>query len=128
MSEKLLRWFIFSVVISLLPLAFYYVRAMTDGKAVSLPELLARGELLLIAVALAADAIGDLLASKSAGMLKTIAGGGCVITVGFSSFYFADVSTKTAANVTVVFWMSLVLFAVSMISSACCKWLAEEAK
>jgi hypothetical protein len=107
MGAKLARWFVFSVLIALLPICFTYVYMLTDGKSPSLPDVLARGELLLISVALAADALGDLIASGPSNVgFKIAAGGGCLLTIVFASLYFAVVSTKAAANVNVVFYIS----------------------
>jgi hypothetical protein len=61
MAEKLVRWLIFSVVISLLPLLFRFALEATDGKSPTLSDLLSQGELLLISSAIAAAAVGELI-------------------------------------------------------------------
>jgi hypothetical protein len=64
---KLLRWMIFSVIVALTPLWLNAVILLTKNKSISeVPVLvLAGGELLLISTAIAADAIGDLIATGS---------------------------------------------------------------
>ena len=129
MSAKLTRWFIFSVLIALLPIGFTYVHLVTDEKPASIAILLAHGELLLISVALAADAVGDLIAGGTEkAVRKIISGGGCVITVIFASFYFADVSSRAQVNTGIVFEVSIAIFIFTLVASASCKYLAEEAK
>src|ERR1043165_4006800 len=63
--RKLIIWGIFSVGIAVLPVAFNALSLLTRGQDVGLNALLGRGELLLIAAALAATAAGELFASTA---------------------------------------------------------------
>lgn len=45
-AEKLVRWFMFSVLISLVPLSLTYFNLRLDRREVHLEMLVARGELL----------------------------------------------------------------------------------
>lgn len=126
MAEKLVRWFIFSVLIALLPIVFAYWHIATDGKHPNWASIVAHGELMLVSVALAADAIGELIGRGAAKPLKKIlAGGGCTITVISASFYFADVSSKPPVDLELVLRTSLGIFLLTVIASASCKALAE---
>jgi hypothetical protein len=62
-KEKLVRWFMFSVLISLVPLALTYFNLWLDRRQAPLEMLVARGELLLICTTLGAAAPGELFPS-----------------------------------------------------------------
>jgi hypothetical protein len=127
MSERLVRWFVFSVVIALLPLGFRYLLEATDGAPPTITRLLSQGELLLVSSAIAAAAVGELIGrGRRRPILQLFAGGGCIATVLIASLYFAYVSTRTAARPTVVATTSVWLFVLTLIASASCVILAEE--
>src|SRR5437868_6635881 len=50
MSERLVRWFVFGVVIALLPLVFRYLLELTDGHAPTVEKVLSQGALVGAAV------------------------------------------------------------------------------
>lgn len=58
-------WIIFSVFLALTPLIFHALWAYIGGSALSFANLFANGELLIISVALGADAVGKLIDSGS---------------------------------------------------------------
>ena len=129
-SEKLVRWLVFSVAISLLPLVFNFLRAYGRGATPSLIDLNAHGELLLISAAIAAAAIGELVASGGRYQIaKIIAGGGCVLVLAVASLWFADISAPTSSGALVdyvrVSNASTVVFMFTVISSASCVVLSE---
>jgi hypothetical protein len=69
-AERIVRWFMFSVLISLVPLALTYFGLRLDQRPVRLEMLVARGELLLICTTLGAAALGELFpGSPLAGLL-----------------------------------------------------------
>lgn len=114
----------FSVLISLVPVGFAYIALLTDSKPANIIEMLSRGELLLITVALAADAIGDLIGRGNVNIRQQLtAAGGCTVSVMFSSFYFAHVHTTAPGNPTIVFYVSMALFLITLVSSGYCKSL-----
>jgi hypothetical protein len=130
MSATLVRWFAFSVIIALLPICFAYVYTLTTQKDGATPPSLKRtvvhGELLLVSVALAADAMGEVIATgHRRRVLKYTAGGGCLICIIFSSLYFAVVSVQDTTHVDLVFWLSIGLFALTLLSAGACKTLAD---
>ena len=80
MVENLMRWFVFSVLVALLPLVLNALIVATDAEPFSLVQLVARGELLIIAAALCAGAIGDLIGrGTQRASAKIVAGGACVM-------------------------------------------------
>lgn len=64
MVTRFLKWFIFTLVVSVFPLLAVAGLIRVRGGQTSLNELLGTGELLTICCALSAAAIGDVLASK----------------------------------------------------------------
>ena len=81
-TEKLLRWFLFSVPASLVPLALTYFSHRIDRHAVRLEMLLGRGELLLVTTTLGAAALGELIpASRENAVAKVLAGGASVLMI-----------------------------------------------
>jgi hypothetical protein len=130
MAEKIVRWLIFSVVIALLPLAFNYIRILIQGTNPTLVVLLSRGELLLVSAAIAAAAIGELIASGEEWRIaKYVAGGGCVSVLFLTSALFAEISNATysgaAVNSALISSSSALLFGFAVVSSASCIVLAE---
>ncbi len=84
----------------------------------------------MIAVALSASAIGELIVSgKSMAIRKILAGSCCIITIIISSFYFASVSSafiaKQQFNHFIVSKVSIILYVLSIISSMGCIILSE---
>jgi hypothetical protein len=125
----LLKWLIFSVILAVIPIGFTYIHLLTDGKPPTLPALIAHGELALISFILAADAVGDLIASgKEKQKRKIVCGGGCVLTAIAASLYFAHVSLNSKADPNIVFSVSLWIFGFAVIASGMCKVWAGEIK
>jgi hypothetical protein len=127
--EKLTRWLIFSVLISLVPLFTSYVGQLLDHRTASLDSVTGRGELLLITTTLAAAAIGELIPSgRERGTQKLLAGGSCIVIVLFSSLLFAAVQSRLHPGGALVFGLSLSLFCGTLLASGSCLYLAHEVK
>lgn len=121
----------FSVFIALLPLLFNGLAAFGRQSAVTLSTMLGRGELLLISGAIAAAAIGEIIASgEDHKVRKLFAGGGCVLVLALTSLWFADISTAYKAGTLidegVVAIGSLIIFLATIITSGSCVALSEE--
>jgi hypothetical protein len=92
MGEKLLRWAIFTVVISLVPFGLTAFNLYNSDKLFGLSSLWPHGELLLIATALAADAIGDLVPGNTNFTKSRIATVGlCVVVLLLTALWFASI-------------------------------------
>jgi hypothetical protein len=125
--EKLLRWFIFSVLIALVPLAVSYLGLRLDRQEPSLYLLTERGELLLISTAIASAAVGELIpAGRARAIRKLIAGGSCILLIMLSSFAFAAIQARSNADPLTVFAASVWLFAGSLLASLGTLYLAYE--
>jgi hypothetical protein len=60
MRDKVLRWFIFGVLISLLPLAYTYENLTIKSQPAEMTKVVGNGELVIIVWALCAGALGEL--------------------------------------------------------------------
>ena len=130
MRIKLIRWAIFSALISLLPLWFNYLVMRINGFSPPLKDLISHGELLLITAGLSAAAVGKVIASgRNYANRKFLAAGGCLIVLLTSSFYFAYISSlyKSAEilDINFIAHISLVLYFSAIFSSAACVRLSE---
>lgn len=125
--EKLIRWFIFSVLIALTPLFMSYVGLRLDRKEPSLYLLTARGELLLISTTIASAAVGELLpGGRNQAVFKLVAGGSCMFLILLSSLSFAAIQARQNADIAAIFTMSVWLFGGTLLASLSAVYLAYE--
>jgi len=125
MIEKLTLWFIFRVLLSLVPILFTSVRILTTGGAHPFGTAIERGELVLLAAAMCGGSVGLLIGSGATLLIsKIISGGAAIIILMFSSLYYADVSALYRAGVPVnlrrVRQTSLVVFIAGVVFSGAC--------
>jgi hypothetical protein len=131
LKEKLLRWLLFSVLLSLSPLLARAISLSTDSADTNLLQLLSpRGELLLVSIVLCAAAAGELIGSKDhRRMAKITAGGISVLLLVFAALYFGHVYGADPAQALTLApaaaRTSGLLFASSVICSGCCVALTE---
>ena len=126
-SEKLIRWFIFSVLSALVPLAIGYLGLRLDRQEPSLERVTARGELLLISSTIASAAVGELIAGgRDRATEKLLAGGSCMLLVLLSSLFFAAIQARQHADPASVLVASLWMFASTLMASSACVYLSHE--
>jgi hypothetical protein len=140
LHEKLIKWGVFSVLLALVPFAFACGKASLVGPSITVPELVARGGLLLVAVGLATGAIGDLIGSAGGKYrgAKLAIGGLCAITAVMASFLYVivnDAYTRaleqqvpledTPLNVPMAVGLSVALYVGAVLGSGACIALAE---
>ena len=128
-TTKLARWFIFGVVFALVPLLITSVIKTTIGPPVLWCDIVAHGELVLLAVALCGAGLGEILGTRTKEPLSDLcAGGACTtVLVGASIYYSAVASASERAeqiNRPVVLKVSLALYCAALASSAVCVVLA----
>jgi hypothetical protein len=124
MAVKLLKWGLFTVIVSLLPFFLTGVDLWTDGKIDKLFSMWRRGdllwphgELLLVSIAIAADAAGGLIASgPRLGFIKIAAAGGAfILAIGAAGWYekiqehSAHVLSRIVEGSGVVFGLTIVV-------------------
>lgn len=125
MIEKLTLWFIFRVLLALVPILFTVVRIFTTGGANPFATAIERGELVLITAAICGGSVGVLIGSGAALQIyKIISGGAVIIILMFSALYYADISAAYRAgvpvNVTRVRQTSLIVFGAGVVFSGGC--------
>jgi len=130
MVIRLTKWFIFSVVIGILPIIWTGLRLLTQGSALSLESLFGRGDLLLVASALSAAAIGELFLSTSdRSVFKLFSGGGCLIVIMVSCLWYSDIVgyllSGASYDKVIVSKLSIGLFVLSFLASAGSHSLAD---
>ena len=126
-EEKLVRWFMFSVLISLAPLAASHFSLQFDRREPSLESLVGRGELLLICATIAAAAVGELIPTgRDKPLRKLIAGGACMVIVVASSLYFAITHGRTDPDPVSVAKMSVRLFVGMIVAAGCSVYFAHQ--
>jgi hypothetical protein len=130
---RLLRWILFSVFVSLIPLLLHWVVLLGQEKPLSgvWTAVLAHGELLLISTAIAADAIGDMVASGLRNEVgKVLAGGGCVLSLLFAALWYATNATMMdmgqPVKAQIMAEGSVAIFVMTVLAGGSCKWLAKE--
>ena len=126
--ENFTVWLIFSVFLALTPLIFNGVTDFINGSNVDLSHLLGKGELLIVSVAIGADATGKLIGSGRRNRLfQIIAAGACIILVIISSLLFAVISRSTGNPIDInrVSSSSCLMFLMIIIAGASCTLLAE---
>lgn len=126
-KKKLIIWTTFSVFIGSLPVILNMLILYTDSKPIHFFDLFAHGELLLISVAIAADAVGDMIYSKKFEEVKHILYLCiCFVIISISISWFASLGIGGAATNTSGFGtVSLVLFVSTIFVSGNCKAQVE---
>lgn len=129
--ERLVIWFIFSVIVTLTPFFLGFFQSVDHDQRFTFSLILGNGQLFLVSVAIAAAALGDLVAIEVSAIqriMKTVAIGSCTLVVLISSLWYGDISaasqsqpapdprTISAGSVIVYFW--------ALASSAWCLSLA----
>lgn len=126
-KERLVRWFMFSVLVSLVPLALTYLNLRLDGIEVRLEMLLARGELLLISTTLGAAALGELFpGGRENAMEKLLASGASVLMIVLSSVCFASIQTRRSADPEPITLVSVSLFVGMLLAAGSCMFYSHQ--
>jgi hypothetical protein len=130
--SKTMRWFLFGVIIAVLPLVISYVSLTfrPHDQVVSWDKVIGNGELLVIIWAICGGAIGELFGrSKDFAIGKVIAGFATLIVLILSASLFADVAGAKVAGTKIdelaVESTSVWLLLVGIISSGGCVVLSE---
>jgi hypothetical protein len=128
-AERLIVWIIFSVIVALTPIIFNAILTFITGSTPTLSQLLKNGELLIIAVAVGADAVGKLVGSgTSKKIYKILSAGVCILLIIVSSLLFSAISmTSIGASFDPlrVAHVSIYVYLLTMITSGSCIILAE---
>lgn len=125
-AERIARWFMFSVLVSLMPLLISYMANKLDRIPAAAMAATADGGLLLICTTLAAGALGELIpGERSDGVKKLFVGGACVFIVMFGSLYYSAVKSRSNADPTATFAASMGVLAGTLLTGAGCVYLSH---
>jgi len=126
MNTKFIRWILFSVILSLLPLFFLWlVNLAYENRDSSMEALVSRGELMLVTAILCATVIGDLIGHNSKNKI-------ILLFFGFISVFLMLVSSSLytlfaypdlmAEKITdgYVFNTSVIVYVAALVSSSVC--------
>jgi hypothetical protein len=100
--ERLQTWLLFDVLVTLTPFAFGFLQSIDSNKEFSFSAILGSGQLLLVGVAIAASALGELIIvdlPASRRMMKSSAIGISILVVIISALWFGDISASIAGTV-----------------------------
>jgi cation transporter-like permease len=126
-KEKLVRWLMFTVAFSMVPLASTYFGLRLDRREASLTAIVAHGELLLICTSVVAAALGELLPGNGENATaKLFAAGTSLLGVTLCSFYFAAIQSRAAPDPGTVAIVSVCLFAGMLAAGTGCLYLAHQ--
>lgn len=126
-KERLVRWFMFSVLVSLVPLASSYFNLWLDKRQAPMQVLVARGELLLICTTLGAAAIGELFpGSRDNAVEKLLSGGASILLILVSTVFFAAAQSRNSPSPRSIFVVSLALFVGMLIAAASCIFYSHQ--
>jgi hypothetical protein len=130
MLEKLVTWFVFSVVLALVPLFAAAAFQSSRAQPFDLRALVAQGELLLVAAGICAAATAELFGSSARlRALKLLVGGATIALLLFAAIYFASIVTaresKVALDVAVVYQTSIVVFVSAFFTAGACVTLSK---
>lgn len=133
MLERFIRWLVFSVVLALLPIGLNAIKTIfRAGETFAWLGLIEHGELLIIAAAVSAAAMGLLIGTGNGRFKigKIIAGGAALIMTLVAASSYADLSAAIGAGVPMkpdaIFATSIVVFICSFVASAGCVVLGEK--
>ncbi|HEV3050735.1 MAG TPA: hypothetical protein VGX50_10515 [Longimicrobium sp.] len=126
-KEKLVRWLMFTVAFSLVPLASTYFGLWLDRREASLAVVVAHGELLLICTSVGAAALGELLPGDGKNAIaKLLAAGTSLLGLAFSSFYFATIQSRATPDADAITTVSVCLFTGMLAAGTSCLYLAHQ--
>lgn len=136
-SPRMLRWFIFGVLLGLAPLLLGALKSVSGGTGWQLQPLIARGELTIVAAGMAGAALGELMGlphreGRSALLrsLEICCGGICFLLAALTSMWFADLAGTPAAEIDngAVAATSVNLYISTLVASGGCVLLAGHAE
>lgn len=124
--ERMTRWFMFSVLVSLVPFAISFLTRALGREPIPMVLITADGGLLLTCTAIAAGAFGELIpGGREHPVARLVAGGVCMILILAASFYFAAIKATADPNPAAIFTTSLRVLAGTVLVGAACVYLAH---
>jgi hypothetical protein len=126
--RKIVFWLLFNVVVALLPLAFRLLAGKLQRSPWNFERTLYDGDLLLVAGAIAAGAVGEMVATAKRMILsKLVVAALCVLSLMASCLLYAFISAKAAGSLDsgILYHCSLWTFGVTFVGGFCAIILSE---
>lgn len=131
-SEKLLHWLFFGVLMALVPFVAVIFSDVDRGKGFDYSSLFGRGDLLIVATIISAGGIGDLFGTavdKRHRTPKLIVLGCSIVSIAVACIWFGDISsllfTAHPADPKTVAVGSLILFVFAILEGISALMLSE---
>lgn len=126
-AEKIARWVFFNLIIAASPFLLSLLLTWFRKQPVSAYDVIDHGELLIVAVAIAAEAVGDLTESGRKFVLTRIGafGVGIFVLITGSGLFYGIQSAASPPDPERVAYASLLVFVTACFAGAACKTLAE---
>lgn len=125
--RRLAIWFVFGILVSLVPLAYRFGGLVAAGSSRSLTDVLSTGDLFVIAMVVAASSVGDLISRKTTGgisLSEAMIMGFTFLLFMFGGWLYAFVSFDPSfAHGQSVVPISIITFAASVIVGASSIWV-----
>ena len=131
LKNRLKQWWIFGVCITILPLIVTYLGQIFFVQGYSLIRVIGHGQLLLVCVAIASGALGDLLVNDRADLSSKISGGGgCAVVIFISTALFGmtsitDFNRGVQHSPLAMTLFSVAIFGLTVVSSRGCIMASE---
>src|SRR3954468_5447431 len=101
MWQRLSAWLVFGVIVSLLPLGFDFLGHVDGDGGNSWTVLAGRGQLLLISVVIAGNALGEVLTAEVPARIRTAriwTAGSLTIGLALQAGWYADIASRLATS------------------------------
>jgi len=127
MLHNVVKWLIFGVVVSAVPVLYSILNLFVfRGRGWDPSLVLGNGEMFIIAATLCAGGLGELLGSNdNLRTWKLLSGGACVILLIMATLSFAGVSEGSTHDPTTVVVVSLWVYGGSVVSAFLSMLLAQ---
>jgi len=124
---ELVCYLCFTVPFSFLPIGILYGIRMSDGYYLTLPEIVADGGVLTIAISLAAEALAHLVASGTKWReVKAFAAAFSAWVIGWASAFYALRQAHGPKNLVFFVDVALALLIASIVVATTCRLLPED--
>lgn len=131
-TEEAIRWLFFVVIMALVPFMATTIGDIDRKISLSLAAIFGRGDLLIVATVISADAVGRLMSSEfpeSRRIGRTILLGTTLITIAITCLWFADISslltTKAPVPASTAALTSITVFGFAAIEGLAALFLSE---
>lgn len=120
---------LFNVGVALSPILSSYLISGINSNGNGMARIFAKGELLVIAAAINAGALGEIIGTSDYKIIRNIAGGACTILIIVSCIIYSIISSESINNLNANYLKknTISILIASLLASSVCIWLSEGA-